>query len=67
MSRHTYVRNMNVDEEYEDDEYAYGSSYGTPGSDYGLSSSVEQQYMFRRDPSFSQGVPGDVMGMFVLL
>ena len=29
MSRHTYVRNMNVDEEYEDDEYAYGSSYGT--------------------------------------
>eukprot|EP00090_Calanus_glacialis_P037688 TRINITY_DN6513_c0_g1_i1.p1 TRINITY_DN6513_c0_g1~~TRINITY_DN6513_c0_g1_i1.p1 ORF type:complete len:727 (-),score=240.56 TRINITY_DN6513_c0_g1_i1:146-2326(-) len=51
MSRHTYVRNMNVDEEYEDDEYAYGSSYGTPGSDYGLSSSVEQQYMFRRDQS----------------
>eukprot|EP00092_Neocalanus_flemingeri_P029016 GFUD01031501.1.p1 GENE.GFUD01031501.1~~GFUD01031501.1.p1 ORF type:complete len:732 (+),score=222.72 GFUD01031501.1:75-2270(+) len=51
MSRHTYVRNMNVDEEYEDDEYAYGSSYGTSytGSDYGLSSSVEQQYMFRRD------------------
>jgi len=39
---------MNVDEEYEDDEYAYGSSYG---SDYGLSSSVEQQYMFRRDQS----------------
>jgi len=53
MSRHTYVRNMNVDEEYEDDEYAYGSSYGTSytGSDYGLSSSVEQQYMFRRDQS----------------
>ena len=29
MSRHTYVRNMNVDDEYEDDEYSYGSSYGT--------------------------------------
>jgi len=44
---------MNVDEEYEDDEYAYGSSYGTSytGSDYGLSSSVEQQYMFNRDQS----------------
>jgi len=53
MSRHTYVRNMNVDEEYEDDEYAYGSSYGTSytGSDYGLSSSVEQQYMFNRGQS----------------
>jgi len=44
---------MNVDEEYEDDEYAYGSSYGTSytGSDYGLSSSVEQQYMFNRGQS----------------
>jgi len=53
MSRHTYVRNINVDEEYEDDEYAYGSSYGTSytGSDYGLSSSVEQQYMFNRGQS----------------
>jgi len=40
---------MNVDEEYEDDDYgSYGSSYG---SDYGLSSSVEQQYMFKRDQS----------------
>jgi len=53
MARHTYVRNMNVDDEYEDDEYSYGSSYGTSytGSDYGLSSSVEQQYMFRRGQS----------------
>lgn len=40
---------MNVDEEYEDDDYgSYGSSYG---SDYGLSSSVEKQYMFQRDQS----------------
>ena len=46
MARHTIVRNMNLDDEYDEEDYNYGSSYG---SDYGLSSSVEQQYMFRRD------------------
>jgi len=47
MSRHRFYQNA-ADDYSEDENYSYGSSYGTSYED-GLSKSVEEQYMYNRN------------------
>jgi len=50
MSRHRFYQN--AEDDYEDDDnYSYSSSYGTSYEEGGLSTSVENQYLYNRGRS----------------